>query len=116
MYPFNRALAVIAYAIVRVKVVWVSVLASTTKRVLKATDVRLGLKTCVPILMRWVCVFNTPPEIPGFEAFSFKDEPDELCSYAPGAPQSFARCRVKRLVPARTLNKSQLISHVSVSS
>jgi hypothetical protein len=116
MYPFNRALAVIAYAIVRVKVVWVSVLASTTKRVLKATDVRLGLKTRVPILMRWVCVFNTPPEIPGFEAFLFRDKPVELCPHVSGAPHSFARCSVKRLVPARTLNKSQLISHVSVSS
>ena len=73
MYPFNRALAVIAYAIVRAKVVRVSVLASTAKRVLKATDVRLGLKTRVPILMRWVCVFNASTEIPGFGAFPFGD-------------------------------------------
>ena len=116
MYPFNRALAVIAYAIVRVKVVWVSVLASTTKGVLKAIDVRPGLRTRVPILMRWVCAINTSAEILGFGAFPFRDKPDELRPYASRIPQSFARCRVKRLVPARTLNKSQLISHVSVSS
>ena len=75
MYPFNRALAVIAYAIVRVKVVWVSVLASTTKRVLKAADIRLGLKTRVPILVRWVCAFNTFPEIPRLGAFPLRDKP-----------------------------------------
>ncbi len=116
MYPFHRALAVIAYAIVRVQVVWVSVLVSTTKGVLKAIDVRPGLRTRVPILMRWVCAINTSSEILGFGAFPFRDKPDELRSYASGTPQSFARCRVKRLVPARMLKKSQLISHVSVSS
>ena len=75
MYPFNRALAVIAYAIVRVKVVWVSVLASTTKGVLKAIGVRPGLRTRVPILMRWVCAINTSSEILDFGALLFSDRP-----------------------------------------
>ena len=59
---------------VRVEVVWVSVLASTTKRALEAADIRLGLKTRVPFLVRWVCAFNTFPEIPRLGAFPLRDK------------------------------------------